>query len=165
MPPSVWTRRTTAASRSAPSMSCIGQRVFKPRALSSARVWMRADRVADSSRTTARNRSRMAVSTSSYCSISTAACKLAREPRLPSVSACSSWSRRASCSNSRVTFSSINTKPSITGAVPTAGCVSTGARTAAMLARNNCPLAVLVTNCAEGLSAPRARRPRMCSSA
>ena len=104
-------RRTPAATRSAPSMSSIGQRVLSPASRSPARDCRRAVIAATSSRTTAWKRSRIGASRSGSSSISTAACRLPSEARLPSVRPSSRRSRRASCSKSRVMSSSIRTKP------------------------------------------------------
>ena len=74
-------------------MSSSGQRVLSPctaRCASPAMRWLMA---ATSSRTTPRNRSRISGSTSGSASMSTAACMLASDERLPSVKPCSSWSR------------------------------------------------------------------------
>ena len=80
-------------------------------ARSPARDCRRAVIAATSSRTTAWKRSRIGASRSGSSSISTAACRLPSEARLPSVRPSSRRSRRASCSKSRVMSSSIRTKP------------------------------------------------------
>ena len=143
-PGSASMRRSAADTRSAPSMSSSGQRVLRSCVLRAARSWMRRLIARASSRMTAWKRSRMAVSMSASSSISTAACRLPSEARLPSVKPCSSWSRAESSSNWRVMLSSISTKPCIAAssvAVP---------RTGVITARSSCPAGVVVTNCAVG---------------
>ena len=94
--------------------------------------------------------------------MSTAACMLASDERLPSVKPCSSWSRIDSSSKLRVTLSSIITKPPMPAAPSAeASPVCTGA----ICTRSNWPAGVAVTNCVDGLAAPRAMRLRMFSSA
>ena len=75
---------------------------------------------------------------------------------------CSRRSRSASCSKSRVMSSSIRTKPL---SPPSTSPSLAGSCTGAICTRSSWPAGVPVTNCADGLAAPRRRRWRTLSSA
>ena len=91
--------------------------------------------------------------------MSIAACMLASEAQLPSVSPSSRRSRTESSSKSRVMLSSISTKPLIELSP------SSPLRTGVICARSSWPARVVVTNCADGLATPRCMRWPMFSSA
>ena len=163
-PPRASMRRTAAATRSAPSMSSIGQRVFSPVSTSPAQACRRAG-------SSPRPRRARPPGNARASGLRGRAARASRPP--PAVlaerraaafgQAEQQRSRTASCSKSRVMSSSISTKPPRAAAPSHRGSPGRAPAPSARAAAGR--PGVPVTNCADGLAAPSRMRLRMLSSA